>query len=794
MRKLFRLFDILALGAGLSMAVVSCQREEFIETPQDEATPIHISVGAGFANDPATRSAVVTDDVTGTRTLTFTDGDRLYIVAEISGTDLFLSGYLAVESISPDGTSATFVGDYGDDLIAYYKDIQEIEEEGDIYEVVDFIQVDHDFNSEDIFGECEDIVGVLVHEGAGDNDFIVSSEDLYYYYFDSGIKATVEDVMEQCLLIEGGYNPVTNGFVLGVVDTDLVCAPILNCRVSGLEPNTSYIVRYMDYGIEDEEESGTLGTLTTGENEEVTFACYIDWAYKASLLRTLVFIDENEPYERKLVVLGKKALGSKVYNITREAVSFKLPQIDGESPDFPDNYGMCSIYGWGDDMEVTFSDTSEGFSFYFDEYNSATVTLNTLVANVIFPEFLHFRGDAIINVSGENSISNQVGNYSIDVDGSLKLAGKGTLTITCAGDEYCGIASEDYQPDNSYEDFFNSYEDTGARDVSAQLAAEGYKVIRSARKDNEDGTYTWTYYVGTAFDISSLEENGHYDASDFDIITGTNNGNVYISVPDGATVTLYNVNLNTPDDHAGVHCAGDATVILCGNNWITVDDVSDYPGIFIPNNHTLIVCGTGSLSIDAYDSDAAAGIGGGDQIDCGDIIISDCTLDFIKISSSTAGIGSGWGASCGNITLINCTIKDIQTEFSPGIGCGAYGSCGDITIGSGCMIGNYDENSDPSISRGIKTYGSPAIGAGEDSQCGAITISEDIKFARIVSTWVSTPVPNCVGSFGSDSSCGTVTIAGETGVDLTDPPAKIGTLDSYFSFGNELTEWILIGQ
>ena len=110
------------------------------------------------------------------------------------------------------------------------------------------------------------------------------------------------------------------------------------------------------------------------------------------------------------------------------------------------------------------------------------------------------------------------------------------------------------------------------------------------------------------------------------------------------------------------------------------------------------------------------------------------------------------------------------------------------------MIGNYDENSDPSISRGIKTYGSPAIGAGEDSQCGAITISEDIKFARIVSTWVSTPVPNCVGSFGSDSSCGTVTIAGETGVDLTDPPAKIGTLDSYFSFGNELTEWILIGQ
>lgn len=626
MRKLFRLFGILALGAGLSMAVVSCQREEFSEFPQDEATPIRISVGAGFANDPATRSAVVTDDVTGTRTLTFTEGDRLYIVAEISGTEYYLSGYLAIDplSISPDGTSATFVGDYGDDIAAYYEEIQEIDEE----EYVEFIQIDHVFNSEDIFGECEDIVGVLVHKDAGDNGFIVENDDLYYYYFDSSLKPTVEEVMEQCLIVEGEYNPETNRFVLGIPEDDYGCTPILNCRISGLEHNTTYRVYYLAYHDDGNAESYGLGDLTTEEDDEVSFACCMDWVDREESLRTLVFVNNADESERKLVVLGKKEFSSKIYNVTREAVSFEWPdiEIDGATATELDKYGVSHYLGDdGEDsvIDVAFSGTSKGYAFRFGDYKSATVTFDGLTASLFSPEFLLLSGEddseVVLNVSGANSISNQACESSIRVwGGILKLSGNGTLAVTCSRTEYCGIRSDNYESDDSDEDCFNFYEDTDERDVSAQLAASGYTVIRSARTDNEDGTYTWTYTVCATprivrTDVTPnvvvekndqgtyvLEDSGEYSA--YGTIDGdiSGSGNIALTLEDGTvikgTVTLTDEGTDAPciivDGEASVSelHTGDGTSVFTflsigGTLYVTGDfeghAVSEVPGTLL---------------------------------------------------------------------------------------------------------------------------------------------------------------------------------------------------------------------
>ena len=78
----------------------------------------------------------------------------------------------------------------------------------------------------------------------------------------------------------------------------------------------------------------------------------------------------------------------------------------------------------------------------------------------------------------------------------MKLSGNGTLTVTSYNAENCGVLGiSNYNTKDQKSSNYNNYENTGELDVSKQIAAEGYTVIRSARTDNADGTYTWTYTV-----------------------------------------------------------------------------------------------------------------------------------------------------------------------------------------------------------------------------------------------------------------------------------------------------------
>lgn len=186
-----------------------------------------------------------------------------------------------------------------------------------------------------------------------------------------------------------------------------------------------------------------------------------------------------------------------------------------------------------------------------------------------------------------------------------------------------------------------------------------------------------------------------YEAKDGEVLTGTLGGNYKISIANGATVTLSDVTINGTNDTnyqwAGISCAGDATIILAGTNKVKGFH-ENYPGIYVPSGNTLTIRGSGSLDTRSNGNDAGtgdpniiygdgAGIGGGKNIDCGNIVIVSGTITAM---GGATGIGSGDNASCGNITISGGTITAKGGNKSAGIGGGYHHeACGAITITSG---------------------------------------------------------------------------------------------------------------
>ena len=225
-------------------------------------------------------------------------------------------------------------------------------------------------------------------------------------------------------------------------------------------------------------------------------------------------------------------------------------------------------------------------------------------------------------------------------------------------------------------------------------------------------------------DLSTLT--GNYQAQNNDMLTGTLSGNYKITIADGATVKLKNATINgvSNDSYtwAGLTPEGDATIILEGTNTVK-GFYEDYPGIFAAVGKTLTIKGPGTLNVSS-NGIGAAGIGGGEDGACGNIVISGGTITATG-GNGGAGIGSGQSvdgnASCGNITISGGTITATGGEGAAGIGSGQGNTtpgvnrpstCGAITITSG-------------VTKVTATKGSGAtnsIGSGNKSTCGTVTI------------------------------------------------------------------------
>ena len=191
-------------------------------------------------------------------------------------------------------------------------------------------------------------------------------------------------------------------------------------------------------------------------------------------------------------------------------------------------------------------------------------------------------------------------------------------------------------------------------------------------------------------DLSKLE--GDYVAQDGDVLTGASELDNFISITDGATVTLSNINLE--DSH--IECLGDATIILADGTENTIFGC-EKPGIYgTKKNTTITIKGTGSLYVkgDKY----CAGIGG---TGC-NIVIEDGNITAVGGDGfhdcSGAGIGSGYGRDIatsaelpleevGDITISGGTITAKGGPNSAGIGRGYKGiKCGTITINGGTVV------------------------------------------------------------------------------------------------------------
>ena len=212
-------------------------------------------------------------------------------------------------------------------------------------------------------------------------------------------------------------------------------------------------------------------------------------------------------------------------------------------------------------------------------------------------------------------------------------------------------------------------------------------------------------------------------------MTGKLAGDYKISIEDGAKVTLKNATIQGTQDGAGewagITCNGNCNIMLEGVN--TVKGFSDsYPGIYVPEGKTLTIDGRGELSASSgsneYGLSFAAGIGGGADMSCGNIVIKN---GIIKAESGGLGAGIGSGVvfssdiTCGNITINGGTVTATVGEEGVGAGIGTGYNFGSLSMGNITISGGTVSAKGGVDAAGIGTGG---VNDGEIT-IGNITIS-----------------------------------------------------------------------
>jgi len=195
-------------------------------------------------------------------------------------------------------------------------------------------------------------------------------------------------------------------------------------------------------------------------------------------------------YNTSAITLTKQAARI-APDITWTSVANNTPVTPSEYTYYvygPYNSGTSSY----DPSEFSISGTSSGYRFYMNY--GATIHISGLTATYDEDRSFFYSSDGALNldISGTNSITQK--NYDLGIwvaSGTLKLSGSGTLTITVKSSTTTGITGSNYTD--------------GTSDPNA-LAATGYTVTRSARTDNGDGTYSWTYTVRPSFSVSSTRK------------------------------------------------------------------------------------------------------------------------------------------------------------------------------------------------------------------------------------------------------------------------------------------------
>ena len=358
---------------------------------------------------------------------------------------------------------------------------------------------------------------------------------------------------------------------------------------------------------------------------------------------------------------------------------------------------------------------------------------------------LNLEGDAIINVSGENTVKGFYEDYpgiyvpkgktlTIVGDGSLDASSSGSgagigggLNISCGnilinganitatgGEGAAGIGGGESAT-------CGTITITDAVGGVTAVKGPGAPYSVGAGLKSTSGTVTVLgdivgnisddVYKLSVVDLAKLTD--HYVVEDGALLLNKLSGNYKVSIADGATVTLKNITIGTGNfirgtNWAGLTCEGNATIKLVGSNNVWGFNYG-YPGIHIAADKTLTIKGEGSLN--ASSVGRGAGIGGGSYLACGNIVIESGNITATG-DNGGAGIGGGEGKRCGDITILGGTIVATGGKGAAGIGGGLYNTCGNITIA--------DAVTSVVASKGyLNDY---SVGEGYMGKCGTVNI------------------------------------------------------------------------
>ena len=511
MKTIQKTMGWLVMAAALTIGTTACSSDDMLaENNEPTVMPqaqqkVHITVGAGVGTSGTTRSSVDYNSETKERTLKFTDGDKLYVRAIIEqahsdvlwgGSDYnskIMAGFLTIDpaTISADGKSAQFTGDldiydgavvplrWDDELDDWVIDYENIEDYGLVYS-----PGTHIFTTADPLAECVRANAELAHAGS-EAEYTVYDDNKSFEY-DFMVASSVNELMTSSYRVGGEYDPDSHSFNLWANDMFSV---ILNCTISGLTPGASYTVGMFygeteDYDRYDDYE----GKVAADGEGKATFAILTmdgDYYYQLAL---------SNIAEHKVVTLGRKALETKVYNITATATDYVSP---AGAPIVSGTAAWLQYGEWysieEDPADVTISGSFTGY--FFDIQYGGTVKLNNVTAsyddNCIIYSYSDER-DLTVVLTGDNSLSSKENYYALGSNKDIKLMCTGssaTLTVTAQGEGICGIHCHNFPGD-------------GDKPDPSLLAADGYTVALTntvngpdSDEDGEPDYYTWTYTV-----------------------------------------------------------------------------------------------------------------------------------------------------------------------------------------------------------------------------------------------------------------------------------------------------------
>ena len=375
MKKMTTMLSALTIAVALMMNLTACTNDDNIaattEQPEtvSQQTTVHITVGAGIGDGDATTRAAVTQDGT-TRTLTFTTGDRLYVVEGIYSVTpyVYLAGYLdMVGSPSADGKSASFSGN----LSVY---------------LGDGTPSTYDFGDADPL--TVDVPAAYLVPADAPAGFVVDNNFVGPINDAKMIAADVNTLMASALYVSGEYNSSTKSFSLGGEK------PILNCTIGNLKNNTEYTVKLKyalnqsDYESNNNVSETTYDAMTVTSDDDgfARFAIsglgdFFSETY--NLYYVLQFVPTGSG-ATKTYVLGQKDLGVKVYNVTKSYgtcwLTVQMPQAPGyvyyeECDAITVKIGNKVIYQTPANGIMTWNQGQTTITFTTDVVTDATLTV-----------------------------------------------------------------------------------------------------------------------------------------------------------------------------------------------------------------------------------------------------------------------------------------------------------------------------------------------------------------------------------------------------------------------------------